>query len=62
MFLLAILAKDLRALVAANFFYSDGDALFGYGYLQATRLDRQNKAQDLWASQSHRTLAHADLA
>ena len=47
--LLAILPKDLLA-------------LFGYGYLQATRLDAQNEAPDLWTAQSHRTLAHADLA
>ena len=60
MSLLAIFAKDLRTLGAANFLYADGDTLFAHGHLRATRLDGPLEAPGLWTLRRRCTPADAD--
>jgi predicted glutamine amidotransferase len=55
MTIVAAFAADLRALGAANFLYSDGDALFVHSHRRLTRLDGPIEPPGLWMLQRHRT-------
>lgn len=55
MVIVATFAADLRVLGAANFLYSDGDALFVHGHRRLTRLDGPIEPPGLWMLQRHYT-------